>query len=146
MPWTREEKIFCISNYLETKSFKSGQANLCWKFNFNNYSQKSHIYCWVHKFQVKGSVNIINWKLRNPRSARKLTARCPENVDAVRGFVGRSQKKSPSESESRSSMNPHQQMDFLVSGINHYHINGLHLFWDIWIQWRSNQLCYKINS
>ena len=23
MPWTREEKVFCITTYLETKSFKT---------------------------------------------------------------------------------------------------------------------------
>ena len=23
MPWTREEKIFCVTTYLETKSFKT---------------------------------------------------------------------------------------------------------------------------
>ena len=26
MPWTREEKIFCVITYLETKSFKTVKA------------------------------------------------------------------------------------------------------------------------
>ena len=43
MPWTREEKIFYITTYLKTKSFKTVQAKLCRKFNFNNYPQKSQI-------------------------------------------------------------------------------------------------------
>ena len=37
MPWTREEKIFCIAVYLETKSFKTVQAKFCRKFNFKNF-------------------------------------------------------------------------------------------------------------
>ena len=80
MPWTKKEKIFCIT-YLETKLFKTVQAKFHRKFNFNNYSQKSQIYCWVHKFQA--TVSVKN-KAENHRSGRKLTARCPDNVDAVR--------------------------------------------------------------
>ena len=30
-------KIFCITTYLETKSFKTLQAKGSWKINFNNY-------------------------------------------------------------------------------------------------------------
>ena len=77
MPWSRKEKYF---------------ASL---LNFNNYSKaKRQIYRWVYKFQAKESVNKLNKKAENPRSVRKLTARCPENVDAVRDSVGRSPKKS----------------------------------------------------
>ena len=83
MLWTREEKVFCISTYLETKSFKSMKAKFCRKFNFNNYPQKSQIYCWAPKFQTTGSVNNLNKKTENSRSGRKLTARCHDNVDAV---------------------------------------------------------------
>ena len=36
MPRTREEKIFCITAYLETKSLKTVQGKFCRKFNFNN--------------------------------------------------------------------------------------------------------------
>ena len=70
MPWTREEKIFCVT-YLETKSFKTVQANFHRKFNFNNYPQESQIYHWVHKFQATGSINNLNKKAENPRSSRK---------------------------------------------------------------------------
>ena len=93
MPWTREGKIFCITD-LETKSFKTVQAKFCRKFIFNNYPQKSHIYCWIHKFQATGSVNSLNKKAENPRSGRKLTARCLDNVDSVRDSVERSPKMS----------------------------------------------------
>ena len=44
MPWTKEENIFCVTTYLETKSFKTVQAKFRRKFNFNNYPQKSPIY------------------------------------------------------------------------------------------------------
>ena len=94
MPWTNEEKIFCVTLYLETKSFKTAQAKFRRKFNFNNYPQKSQIYHWVRKFRATGSVNNLNKKSENPKSGRKLTARCPDNVDAVRDSVGRNLKKS----------------------------------------------------
>ena len=93
MPRTREETIFCITTYLETKSFKIVRAKFCRKSNFNNYPQKSQIYHWVHKFKPTGSVN-NNKKAENLRSGRKLTARYPDNVDTVRDFVRRSQKMS----------------------------------------------------
>ena len=88
-----EEKIFCVTTYFETKSFKTEQAKFCRKFNFNNYPQKSQIYHWVHKFQAAGSVNNLNKKAENPRSGRKATARYPDNVDGVRDSVGRCPKK-----------------------------------------------------
>ena len=94
MLWTREEKIFCVTTYLETKSFKTVQAKFCRKFNFNNYPQKSQIYCWVHKFQATGSANNLNEKAENPRFGRKLTARCPDYMDVVRDSVRISLKKS----------------------------------------------------
>ena len=92
MPWTREEKLFYITTYLETKSFKTVQAKFYRKFN--RYPQKSQIYHWVHKFQSTGSVNNLNKKAENPISSRRLTARCPDNVDAVRDSVRRNLKKS----------------------------------------------------
>ena len=57
MPFTREEKIFCLATYLETKSFKTVEAKLCRKFNLTIILPKSQIYCWVHKFQATGSIN-----------------------------------------------------------------------------------------
>ena len=94
MLWTGEENIFCITTYLETKSFRTVQAKFRRKFNYNNYPQKSQIYHLVHKFQATGLVNNLNKKVENPRSGRKLTARCPDYVDVVRDSVGRYQKKS----------------------------------------------------
>ena len=63
-------------------------------WNFYNYPQKSQIYCWVDKFQTIGPVNNLNKKAENPRSGRKLTARCSDNMNVVRDSVGRSPKKS----------------------------------------------------
>ena len=75
MPGTREDQIFCITAYLEPKSFKTVLAKSRRKFNLNNYPQKSHIYRWLHEFQVTVSVNNQKKKAENPRSGRKLTAR-----------------------------------------------------------------------
>ena len=55
MPWTREEKIFCVTTYLETKSFKIVQEK-----EVNNYPRKSQIYRWVIKFQATKPVNNLN--------------------------------------------------------------------------------------
>ena len=135
MPSTREEKIFCPTTYLKTKSFKTVQAIFPRKFNFNNYPQKSQIYRKVHKLQATGSVNNLNKKPGNPISGRKLIARCPNNVDAVRDSVGRSSKKSLvfpvhrcKNLKEGSSAIPIQNPDQVI---NHYHINGLHLLWEI---------------
>ena len=57
MPWTTEEKIFCVASYLKKKSFKTVQVKFCTKFNFKDYLQKNQIYRWVDKFQATGSVN-----------------------------------------------------------------------------------------
>ena len=95
MPGIREEKIFCISTYLEIKPYKTVQAKFCRKFNFNNYHQKSQIYRWVHTFQATGSVNNLNKKAKMPWSGRKLNSRCSHYVDAVRDSVGRSPLKFP---------------------------------------------------
>ena len=66
------------------KSFKTVLAKLRWKFT----------YCWINKFQPTRSVNNLNKKAENPRSGRKLTVRCLDNVDVVRDSVGRSPKNS----------------------------------------------------
>ena len=151
----QERKILCVTTYLETKSFKTVQAIFRRKLNFNNYPQSSQIYRCVHKFQAIGSVINLNKKTENPRSGKKLFTRCSDNVDTVRDSFGRSPKKSLRRrsqelgllraSVQRILKKDFQQypyrfqierkltqadMQFLVSVINHYHINGLHQFWD----------------
>ena len=69
------------------------KQNFSRKINLNNYPQKSQMYHCVHKFQATGSVNNLNKKTENPISGRTLTARYPDNVDAVRDSVGRSPKR-----------------------------------------------------
>ena len=90
---------------------------------------------------------------RNPRSGRKLTARCPDNVNVVRDSVRNSLKSPfkdvpkifglshaslhrmlkkdlqlyPYRIQIKNKLTP-ADMEFLVSAINHYHINWLHLF------------------
>ena len=86
-------KLFCVTTYLEKKSFKTVQVKFCRKFNFNNYPQKSQIYRWVHKFQATKSVKNLK-NAENSRTGRMLIAGYPENVVAVRDSVGRSLKKS----------------------------------------------------
>lgn len=94
MSWTKEERIFCVTSYLERKSFKTVQAKYHRKFNFNNYPQKSQICRWAHKFQATVSVDNLDKKSEAPRSSRKPTVRSADNVNAVRDSVARSPKKS----------------------------------------------------
>ena len=97
MPWTTEQKTFCVETYFETKSFKSVQARfrrIRWKFNFNHYPAKSLIYRWVNKFRIKGTVLKLSSKAEGVRTGRHLSARVAENVDAVRDSFGRSPTKS----------------------------------------------------
>ena len=85
---TESVKMMMMMTYLVTKSFKIVQSKFLRMFNINNYPQNSQIYCWVHKIRTTGSVNNHYKKAENPRSGRKLIARCPDNVDKVKDSVG----------------------------------------------------------
>ena len=61
-----------------------------WKYNFNSYPQKSQIYPALLGLGTQISSHNHNQKAENPRSDRKLTVRCPDNVDAVRDSIGKS--------------------------------------------------------
>ena len=60
-----------------------------------NLSQHSHPPNLSLDTQISshGIVNNLNKKSATPRSGRKLTARCPDDVNAVRDSVSRSPKK-----------------------------------------------------
>ena len=92
MPWTREEKVLCVTSYLETKSFSTVQAKFRKNIIFNNYPQKSDFFSWVRKFQAPGSVNNLKKKAHNPRFCRKWTTKYPDSVDLVRDSVGSNPK------------------------------------------------------
>ena len=92
MPWTRNEKNICVT-YLETKLFKTVQAKFCSKFNFI-IPRKAKFIVWYTNFKPQGQVKNLNKKVEKPRSGRRLTARCPDNVDAVRDSVRKNLKKS----------------------------------------------------
>ena len=89
MAWKLEEKIFCVTTYIETKSYKTVQTRFRRKFNFNTYPGKSQIFLWHRNFQIYGTVNKRSKKLENPSSGRKLSARSADNVEASRVSVGR---------------------------------------------------------
>ena len=94
MVWSIEERTFCVILYLETKSLKTVQVRYCRSFNFNNFSHKFQITHWVKTFKDTGTLITSTKKGQKSRNGRKLTARSPENVDAVRDSVGQSPKKS----------------------------------------------------
>ena len=145
MPWTREEKYFashiCRQNHLK----------LC-KQNFAG----SLIFTIIPRnLGTQISSNKVSKQSQQEGRKSQLTARYPNNLDAVWDSVWRSQKKSPRRRwkefgllgaslqrilKKNLQLYPYRikikhkltaaDMKFLVSVINHYHINGLHLLWD----------------
>ena len=93
MVWSIEERTFCVTLYLEAKSLKTVQVRYCRSFNFNNFSHKFQITHWVKTFKDTGTLITSTKKGKKSTSGRKLTARSPENVDAVRDSVGCRPKK-----------------------------------------------------
>ena len=53
MSWTTNQRTFCVSTYLETKSFKPVQAKYRRKFDFNKIPQKSQIHQRVKNLKQK---------------------------------------------------------------------------------------------
>ena len=80
--------------HLETISLKTVQARYYRRFNFNKCPPKFQITCWVKTFKDTGTLIKSTKKRQKSTSGRKLTARSPENVDAVKDSVGWSPKKS----------------------------------------------------
>ena len=80
MAWKLEEKIFCVTTYTETKSYKVVQIRFRRKFNFNTFPGKSRIFLWYHNFQTYGTVDKRSKKTENLSSGRKLSARSADNV------------------------------------------------------------------
>ena len=52
MPWTMEQKSFCIKAYNETKSFKNAQARYRINFNFDTFQNKTQIFKLVKNFKA----------------------------------------------------------------------------------------------
>ena len=100
MPWTREEKIFCVTTYSETKSFKTVSK---YKLPINMIM----IYYQDKKLEIRLRILEVDIK-----AIKKHSFDVSGPNDAFLQDVSR------------------MTAIGLVSVINHYHINGLHLFWD----------------
>ena len=94
--------MFCVTLYLESKSYKTAQAKFRQKFSFNTFPVKSAIHQWFSKFEATGTVLRINKKAAAPTSGRKMTAMTPGNIEAVR-IQSVEVQKNPSEEGCRSS-------------------------------------------
>jgi len=90
MAWKLEEKVFCVTTYIQTKSYKIVRTRFRRNFNFNTYPGKAQIFLWYRNFQSYGIVNKRRKKSEMPSSGRKLSARSADNVEASRVSVGRS--------------------------------------------------------
>lgn len=94
MPFTKEEKIFCVMKKIETKSYKLTIAKFRGQYNKNKTPTKTDIYRWIKKFEANGTINDMRQKPPAVTVGSKPTARSPENIAVVRDSVGRSPKKS----------------------------------------------------
>ena len=63
-----EEKTFCVTLYLETKSLKTAQPRYRRRFNFNNFPHKLQITPWVKKFKDTGTL------LKSTKKGQKSTS------------------------------------------------------------------------
>ena len=78
--------------------------------------------------EVDSNVDVVRDSVR--RSLKKSLQRCSQELGL--SHVSLQRIFSCTYSESRSNINKltPADMEFLISVINHYHIDGLHLFWD----------------
>ena len=89
MPWTPQQKAFCVTLYFASKSFKFVRKKFEIKFKTSKSPSKTRIHAWVLKLQAHGSVENLNAKspARVSHSGRPKSARTPENVAAVKMSV-----------------------------------------------------------
>ena len=89
MPWSMEQKIFCVKTYYETKSFRIVQARFRRKFSFNQFPNRSQIFKLVKKFEAHGTCGDRRVAGSSP-SGPPITICTPDNVSRVQESVGRS--------------------------------------------------------
>ena len=95
MAWSIEEKSFCVTLYLETKSLKTVQARHRRRFIFNNFPHKFQITRWVKKFKDTGTLMKSTKEGQKSTSGRKLTARPPECRRSEKSCCAQSKKVTP---------------------------------------------------
>ena len=120
MPFTEEQKIFCVMKKLEKKSYKYAIQQFRVKYNRNHTPDKSMIFRWIKKFEAAGTIHDMRKKSLATPVGRKPTVRSPENIAAVQVSVGRSPKKSL---RKRS-----QELGLKKSSVQRILIKDLHLY------------------
>ena len=119
MPWSMEQKIFCVKTYYETKSFRIVQARFRRKFSFNQFPNRSQIFKLVKKFEAHGTCGDCRVAGSSP-SGPPITICTPDNVSGVQESVGRS----PSKSLRRRS----QELGISVSSVRRMLVKDLQLY------------------
>ena len=64
MAWKLEEKIFCVTTYIETKSYKTVQTRFAGSLISTLILENPNI-LWYRNFQIYGTVNKRSKKLEN---------------------------------------------------------------------------------
>ena len=83
-----------VNLYQQTLFLNTVQAIYHKRFNFNNFPHKFQITHWLNKFKETGTLIKSTKKGQLPANGRNVTARLPENVDAVWDSVPRILEKS----------------------------------------------------
>ena len=98
MPWTVKQKVFCVSAYLRTKSFKLVRISFTKEFNCKSSPPKSRVQSWTKKFLEHGTLLNLNSKKagvdKNTHSGRPLTVRDQRTIEKVNDSVRENPKKS----------------------------------------------------
>ena len=98
MPWTVQQKVFCVEKFVRTQSYRQTRTLFSSHFNCKlaNTPSKPAIAKWIKKFREHGTINNLNAKnsATPTHSGRPKSTRTPENIAKVRESAVRSPKTS----------------------------------------------------
>ena len=83
MPWTMEQKMFCLKTYYETKSSKIILARYSKKINFNTFPNRSLIFELVNNFEDQGTYEDRKTTCSSPSPLRRFQQPPSRKVHAL---------------------------------------------------------------
>ena len=67
--------MFCVTLYLESKSYKKAQAKFRQKYNSKNFQSKSLIFKWVKSFKQLDNFTTTKQSLKHQQMGEEKTAK-----------------------------------------------------------------------
>ena len=93
--WSKQERVWCIQRYIETKSLVKTQTEFLHVFEKEFFPTKSAIFKMVKKFQSEGTVENLNSKSKDRFTHSGRKSLCTSQViSSVRESVEQSPKRS----------------------------------------------------